>query len=161
MAGASCAWLTGRTPVPLLNQYSNCERLAARIAETGRRIFLHRIANAARYGELARHHFPKARQIYSVADLHHLRLARQAVAEDRPELSPMVNRLRLMEFAAAALADAVITHSSDEAKLLAAQIGAAKVHTVRWSAATRPAAVPLGVDMVRKHREESTDLRGC
>src|SRR5205085_5562181 len=52
-------------------------------------------------------------------------------------------RLRLMEFTAAALADAVITHSSEEARLLAAQIGAAKVHTVRWSAATRPAAVPL------------------
>ena len=106
-------------------------------------IYLHRVANAAKYGELARQHFPKARQIYSVADLHHLRVARQAAAEDRPELSPLANRLRLMEFAAAALADAVITHSSDEAKLLAAQIGAAKVHTVRWSATARPTEVPF------------------
>ena len=106
-------------------------------------VYLHRVANATKYAELARHHFPKARQIYSVADLHHLRVARQAAAEDRPELSPLANRLRLMEFAAAALADAVITHSSDEAKLMAAQIGAAKVHTVRWSAAAQPTAVPF------------------
>jgi hypothetical protein len=101
-------------------------------------IYLHRIANAAKYGELARQHFPKARQIYSVADLHHLRIARQAVAEDRPELAPLANRLRLMEFTAAALADAVITHSSDEARLLEAQLGNAKVHIARWSAAPRP-----------------------
>jgi glycosyltransferase involved in cell wall biosynthesis len=107
-------------------------------------IYLHRVTNAVKYGELARQHFPKARHIYSVADLHHLRIARQAAAEDRPELAPLANRLRLMEFTAAALADAVITHSSDEAKLLAAQIGAAKVHTVRWSATARPTIVPFG-----------------
>ena len=106
-------------------------------------IYLHRVANAAKYAELARRHFPKARQIYSVADLHHVRIGRQAAAEDRPELSPLANRLRLMEFAAAALADAVITHSSEEAKSLAAQIGAAKVHTVRWSAAVRPTTTPF------------------
>jgi glycosyltransferase involved in cell wall biosynthesis len=107
-------------------------------------VYLHRVANAVKYGELARHHLPKARHVYSVADLHHVRIARQAAAEDRPELSPLANRLRLMEFTAAALADAVITHSSDEAKLLAAQIGAAKVHTVRWSATARPTSVPFG-----------------
>jgi glycosyltransferase involved in cell wall biosynthesis len=107
-------------------------------------IYLHRVANAAKYAELARRHFPKARHIYSVADLHHVRIARQAAAEDRPELSPLANRLRLMEFTAAALADAVITHSSAEAKLLTAQIGATKVHTVRWSATARPTTVPFG-----------------
>jgi glycosyltransferase involved in cell wall biosynthesis len=106
-------------------------------------VYLHRIANAAKYAELARHHFPKARQIYGVADLHHVRIAGQAAAEDRPELSRIANRLRLMEFAAAALADAVITHSSGEAKLLAAQIGAAKVHLLRWSVAPRPTSVPF------------------
>ena len=60
-----------------------------------------------------------------------------------PELSPLANRLRLMEFTAAALADAVITHSSEEGKLLAAQIGAATVHIVRWSATARPTSVSL------------------
>src|SRR6185437_17136047 len=82
-------------------------------------------------------------QLYSVADLHHLRVARQAAAEDRPELAPLANRLRLMEFTAAALSDAVITHSSEEARLLAAQLGGAKVHTVRWSVMPRLAKTPF------------------
>jgi glycosyltransferase involved in cell wall biosynthesis len=123
--------------------YGSVEEVLRRQAGEFDLVYLHRIANAAKYAELARHHFPKARQIYSVADLHHLRVARQAAAQDRPELSPIANRLRLMEFAAAALADAVITHSSDEAKLLATQIGAARVHTVRWSATARPTDIPL------------------
>jgi len=123
--------------------YGSVEEVLRRQAGEFDLIYLHRIANAAKYAELARHHFPKARQIYSVADLHHVRIGRQAAAEDRPELSPLANRLRLMEFTSAALADAVITHSSGEAKLLAAQIGAAKVHTVRWSATARPTEVPF------------------
>jgi glycosyltransferase involved in cell wall biosynthesis len=123
--------------------YGSVEEVLRRQAGEFDVVYLHRASNATKYAELARHHFPKARHIYSVADLHHLRMARQAAAEDRPELSPIVNRLRLMEFAAAALADAVITHSSDEAKLLAAQIGAAKVHTVRWSATMQPTEVPF------------------
>ena len=123
--------------------YGSVEEVLRRQAGEFDLVYLHRITNAAKYAELARHHFPKARQIYSVADLHHLRVARQAAAEDRPELSPIAHRLRLMEFAAAAFADAVITHSSGEAKLLATQIGAAKVHTVRWSAMARPTGVPL------------------
>src|SRR5262249_56215366 len=102
-----------------------------------------RSAKAAKWGEVAGQHFARGRQVYSVADLHHLRVARQAAAEDRPELAPFANRLRLMEFTAAALADAVITHSSDEARMLAAQIGGAKVHTLRWSVAARPAKSPF------------------
>jgi hypothetical protein len=123
--------------------YSSVEEVLRRQEGEFDLIYLHRVANAAKYAELARRHFPKARQIYSVADLHHVRIGRQAAAEDRPELSPLANRLRLMEFTAAALADAVITHSSEEAKSLAAQIGAAKVYTVRWSAAVRPTTTPF------------------
>jgi glycosyltransferase involved in cell wall biosynthesis len=106
-------------------------------------IYLHRVANAAKYGELVRHHCPKARLVYSVADLHHLRLARQAAAEDRPELIGMARRFQLLEFTAAFLSDRVITHSAEEAKLLKAQVGAAKAHTVRWSACANPTAVPF------------------
>ena len=46
-------------------------------------VYLHRVANA-RYIPLIRTHLPRARLIYSVADLHHLRLARQAEIEERP-----------------------------------------------------------------------------
>ena len=127
-----------------LPYYRSVEEVLRRQAGEFDLIYLHRIANAAKYGELARQHFPKARQIYSVADLHHLRIARQAAAEDRPELAPLANRLRLMEFTAAALADAVITHSSDEARLLEAQLGNAKVHLARWSVAPRPTKTAFG-----------------
>jgi hypothetical protein len=40
-------------------------------------VYLHRISNASKYLTLARHYFPRARLIYSVADLHHVRFARQ------------------------------------------------------------------------------------
>jgi hypothetical protein len=123
--------------------YRSVEEVLRRQAGEFDLIYLHRAANAAKYGELARQYFPKARQLYAVADLHHLRVARQAAAEDRPELAPLANRLRLMEFTAAALSDAVLTHSSEEARLLAAQLGDAKVHTVRWSVMPRLAKTPF------------------
>ena len=123
--------------------YRSVEEVLQRQAGEFDVVYLHRVANAAKYSELVRHHSPKARLVYSVADLHHLRLAGQAAAEDRPELIGMARRLRLLEFAAAALADRVITHSAEEAKLLKTQVSAAKVHTVRWSAPANPTAVPF------------------
>jgi O-antigen biosynthesis protein len=106
-------------------------------------IYLHRISNAEKYGALARQHFPKARLIYSVADLHHLRLMRQAAAEDRPELTALANRARVAEFVAAANADVVITHSPQEAQVLKTQVRGANVHVVRWSVTPRPTNVPF------------------
>jgi glycosyltransferase involved in cell wall biosynthesis len=123
--------------------YASIEEVLHRQAGEFDLVYLHRVANAAKYRDLVCHHFPKARQIYSVADLHHLRLARQAATEDRPELTGVAQRLRLLEFAAAALADAVITHSSDEANLLRANVAGANVYTVRWSVASRPTTVPF------------------
>jgi hypothetical protein len=41
-------------------------------------VYLHRLGNAAAYAGLVRVWCPRARVLYSVADLHHLRLARQA-----------------------------------------------------------------------------------
>ena len=124
-------------------QYGSVEEVLYRQQGEFDLLYLHRVSNAAKYGELARHYLPKARHIYSVADLHHLRTARQAAAEDRPELKPLAARFRLLELGTAALADAVITHSDAEAKWLSAQVRGAKVHTVRWSVPVRPSAVPL------------------
>ena len=100
--------------------YGSVEELLCRQSGEFDLIYLHRISNAEKYGALARQHFPKARLIYSVADLHHLRLMRQAAAEDRPELTALANRTRLAEFVAAANANVVITHSSQEAQILKA-----------------------------------------
>jgi glycosyltransferase involved in cell wall biosynthesis len=123
--------------------YGSIEEVLQRQAGEFDLIYLHRVTNAAKYAELARYHCPRARLIYSVADLHHLRVARQAQTEDRPELTGMAHRLRLLEFAAAALADAVITHSSEEARLLQTRLPAAKMHIVRWDVAPLPVATPF------------------
>ncbi len=95
-------------------------------------IYLHRGGNA-RYLPLIRHHQPRARVVYSVADLHHLRLARQAEVEQRPELTEASQRVRAAELSAARFVDSVITHSSFEAALLKRDLPDARIHIVPWS----------------------------
>ena len=104
-------------------------------------IYLHRGGNA-RYLPLIRHYQPRARVIYSVADLHHLRLARQAEVEQRPELVEASKRVRAAELSAARFVDVVITHSSFEAALLERDLPGARIHTIPWSIPPRPTAVP-------------------
>ena len=103
-------------------------------------IYLHRGGNT-RYLPLIRHHQPRARLVYSVADLHHLRLARQAVVEQRPELEEASRRVRAAELSAARYVDAVITHSSYEAALLKQDLPDSRIHVVPWSVPLRPTAV--------------------
>ena len=54
-------------------------------------VYLHRVDVAFRYLPLIRNYQPRARSIYSVADLHSLRLERQSAAEQRPELLPLAD----------------------------------------------------------------------
>jgi hypothetical protein len=63
-------------------------------------IYLNRIGPAAAYAGLARQHQRRARLIYNVADLHHLRLARQAQVEARPELVRAARAMQAQEFLA-------------------------------------------------------------
>ena len=104
-------------------------------------VYLHRGGNA-RYLPLIRHFQPSARVVYSVADLHHLRLARQAEVEQRPELTEASQRVRAAELSAARFADSVITHSSHEAALLKRDLPDAKIHVVPWHVPVRPTTVP-------------------
>jgi len=101
-------------------------------------IYLHRCSNAERYLALSRYHQPRARIIYAVADLHHLRLARQAEVQQRPELLNLSRQVALAELTAARLADAVITHSPYEAALLGAKLPPAKIHVLPWAVASQP-----------------------
>jgi hypothetical protein len=103
-------------------------------------VYLHRAANAAAYGRLVRQYCPQASLVYGVADLHHLRLARQGAVEDRPEVSRYAARLRIEELMAAHLADVVITHSNSEAALLRAQLPGVTVAQVPWSVPLRQSA---------------------
>ncbi|MCQ8239641.1 glycosyltransferase [Rhizosaccharibacter radicis] len=101
-------------------------------------VYLHRVAVASDYGPLARRLQPRARIVYALADLHHLRLSRQARWEDRPELEREARRLRALELWAAAGADAVVTHSEVEAALLRQHVPAERVHVVAWSVSPPP-----------------------
>ena len=125
-----------------------CMPEAASVEEVLRRdpgeyalVYLHRVASAAAYAGLVRQCHPRARLIYSVADLHHLRLARQAQAENRPELVVQARRIGLQELQAAQAADAVITHSGVEADLLRRHLPTAQVHVVAWSVPIRDSGI--------------------
>jgi hypothetical protein len=106
-------------------------------------IYLHRAGIAERYLALARTYCPDARIIYSIADLHHLRLARQAEVEGRPELAAASRRMRITEKVAALSADAVITHSPVEMALLREDVPQAAIYQVPWSVPARPSGVPV------------------
>jgi glycosyltransferase involved in cell wall biosynthesis len=103
-------------------------------------VYLHRLAMAEAYLGLVRRWLPKARAVYAVADLHHVRLARQADCEQRPELLAAANRARLAEFTAAWNADVVLTHSPAEAAVLRAAVPRATVRLVPWEVAPQPGA---------------------
>jgi glycosyltransferase involved in cell wall biosynthesis len=121
--------------------YASVEEVLSRQRQCFDVVYLHRANMAARYLNLAREYQPGARILYSVADLHHVRLERQAAVEQRPELLSTSRALRLVECTAAWSADAVLTHSADEATILRHAVPEAQVHLVPWSIAVR-SAVP-------------------
>ena len=106
-------------------------------------VYLHRVEMAHRYLPLVRHHAARARVVFSVADLQHLRLARQIKVEDRPEAAPHARRLQAQELAAAASCDAVLTHSTVEAALLRKALRRATVLVAPWAIPARPTAAPF------------------
>ncbi len=118
--------------------FASVEEVLRRQSDCFDVVYLHRANTAARYMALARATMPRARILYSVADLHHLRLERQAHIEQRPELLALARRMRLQECTAAWSADAVITHSWDELALLRRAVPEAEVHRVAWDIPRRP-----------------------
>jgi len=105
-------------------------------------VYLHRVHNAVKYTELARAYSRKAKLVYSVADLYHIRFERQAQSQDRPELMTLAQRMKRAEFLSAASADSVITHSTFEAAELTKYIAPAKIHVVPWTIAATPIKTP-------------------
>ena len=123
--------------------YGSVEEVLRRDAGLFDVVYLHRIAVAARFLPLVRFHLPKARVIFAVADLSYLRLSRQAGVEDRPALLDFARQRRAGELMAAHAADAVLTHSSFEAALLAQEgVPAAKIFRALWSVPVQPEPLP-------------------
>jgi glycosyltransferase involved in cell wall biosynthesis len=105
-------------------------------------VYLHRGSNAARYGGLVRAMFPEARLLYSVADLHFLRLAREAELTGDPARREEAARSEALELLAIRGADSVIVHSHAEAALLAERVPEARVHVVPWTVRGERVAAP-------------------
>ncbi len=123
--------------------YYSVEDVLRRQAGSFNVVYLHRLSNAADYLSLVRTYQPKARIVFSVADLHHLRTARQGEVQQRPELVEFSRHMAFREFTMARMADAVITHSPVEARMLAEQMKPGKIHIVPWAVPPRPTAVPF------------------
>ena len=126
-----------------LPHYSCVEDLLFRQQGAFDLVYLHRAENADRYLPLVRRYCPKARILFSVADLHHLRLARQAQVERRPELLAHSRYLAAVEMMAARRADIVVTHSPAEAELLRREVGFGKVHVVPFAVPSRRPRKPF------------------
>ena len=100
-------------------------------------VYLHRYTNASKYAGMIRQHFPMARILYSVADLHFLRMRRQAEVQNDPQLREKADRLRRRELGAMALVDCVIVHSPAEAELLRQIAPDIDVRVIPWSVPVR------------------------
>jgi len=100
-------------------------------------VYLHRYSNASKYGGMIRQHFPKARILYSVADLHFLRLERQAEVEKDAVLRQKAEQMRRLELGAMFFADCVIVHSAVEAELLAKLAPGVQVQVIPWTVEPR------------------------
>ena len=109
-------------------EYTSVEEVLRRRGSRAEVAYLHRVSNAALYGELVRLHCPDAHLVYSVADLHFIRQARQAAVQGAGGPND-----RAREIAAARMADSVITHSAFEAEVLRQLVPNLNVHTVPWS----------------------------
>lgn len=112
--------------------YTSVEEILRRQSNSFDLVYLHRLSMATQYAALVRRYQPRARLLYSVADLHHLRMRRQAEAQRRPELVALADRMQVSELITVSGVDGVITHSSHEANVLRRQVPAAKVYVVPW-----------------------------
>jgi glycosyltransferase involved in cell wall biosynthesis len=108
-------------------------------------VYLHRVETATRCLKLARRYFD-AQIVYSVADLHHLRLKGQSEfdLDHAPELMHQARDVALQELSAALSADWVITHSVSEAEQLKQMSTlAGKVRIIPWALPPAPVQTPL------------------
>jgi hypothetical protein len=122
--------------------YACVEEVLRRQADCFDIVYLRQAVIAARYLDLARRYQPRARILVSLPELRHRLLARQADAQANSALLAASWRFHAMECHAALSADAVLTHSPEEADLLRRAVPAVQLHRVPWHVpllAERPA----------------------
>jgi O-antigen biosynthesis protein len=96
-------------------------------------IYFHRMANAVKYASMARFYFPHCHLVYSVADLHFLRLEREAELLPSLELRAEARAARDQELSVMAHMDDVIVHSQHELDLLARLAPSVDVSQLAWT----------------------------
>lgn len=106
-------------------------------------VYLHRYSNASKYATMVRRYFPDCRIVYNVADLHFLRMERQAEIDPASVSAVQAAAQRRDEIAVMRNVDSVIVHSPVEAALLAESDAALKVEVVPWTVRLRPSKVPF------------------
>jgi GT2 family glycosyltransferase/glycosyltransferase involved in cell wall biosynthesis len=100
-------------------------------------VYLHRYSNASKYAGMIRQHFPKARILYNVADLHFLRMQRQAEVQNDAGLREKADQMRRLEIGAMSFVDCVIVHSNTEAELLREIAPDIDVRVIPWTVPLR------------------------
>ncbi|MCA0405418.1 MAG: glycosyltransferase [Proteobacteria bacterium] len=107
-------------------------------------VYLHRISIARKFIDLCKSAQPNAQVIYSVADLHFLRMGRQAELDNDDALREQARAVERDEKRCLEVADQIITHSTLEGDWIEKYLNASKpVHRVLWSYRIAPAPTPL------------------
>ena len=101
-------------------------------------VYLHRYTNASKYATMVRRYFPDCRVVYNVADLHFLRMERQAEVEPGTVTATQVQQQRRAELAVMMNTDCVIVHSVVEARMLHNVDPSLHVEVVPWTVRLRP-----------------------
>ena len=101
-------------------------------------VYLHRYSNASKYATMVQRYFPDCRIVYNVADLHFLRMERQAETEDGSITAGQVLQQRRAELSTMTNVDCVIVHSPVEARMLHEADASLKVQVVPWTVRPRP-----------------------
>ncbi|MHB2166870.1 glycosyltransferase [Alsobacter sp. R-9] len=103
-------------------------------------VYLHRYTTAMRRMDSIRAVMPGARVLLNVADLHALRVAREAELAGSDEMRARARQVEADEVGMIRLADATIVHSHVERDLLKDRFAITDVHVVPWS---MPLASPI------------------
>ncbi len=106
-------------------------------------IYLHRFSNAQKYVGMARTYFPQSKIAYSLADLHFLRLERQAAVTGDPETGAEAELMRRRELSVMAAVDVVLAHSQYEVDLIERLLPAIDAKVLGWAVPLRELGTPI------------------
>jgi glycosyltransferase involved in cell wall biosynthesis len=93
-------------------------------------VILSRLETAAELMDAARRWCPKARIVFDTVDLHHQRVAREAMVRNDPKIERIAERIKKQELALIEKADTTLVVSEAERALLATEAPAADVRIV-------------------------------